>query len=386
LIIGEVAFALVLLTGAGLFLLGLRRFANLDPGWRVDGLLSARIGLRGANYATPAQRNAFYKGLEERLRVLPGVQQVALSNSQPVYGFNSSGGFVIEGQPEPPPGQFPEVYFEPVSPHYFETLGVRLLAGRAFSATDTTDKTAVIIINETMARRFWPNESPIGKRIGRSGNRDWQEVVGVVNDIRFPASIGDPYTRFQAFRPLAQSSPGSVAINLRTSASPESLASALRKAGAEIDPNQPIHRIRTVRSLMDQALGSVSLLGTLLGLFAAIGVGLAAIGIYGVIAYTVAQRQGEIGIRMALGAQRKDVIRLVLGGGARPIAFGALLGVGGAYAVARFLAASIPSLPTRDPVAFIILALSLIVVALAACYLPARRATRIDPMIALRSE
>jgi predicted permease len=386
LIIGEVAFALVLLTGAGLFLRGLQRFANLDPGWRVDGLLSAQLGLRGANYATPAQRDAFYKGLEERLRVLPGIQQVALSSSQPAYGFNSSGGFVVEGQPEPPPGKFPEVFFEPVSLHYFETLGVRLLAGRAFTAADTADQTAVVIINETMARRFWPNESPIGKRIGRPGNRDWQEVVGVVNDIGFPAGIGGSYTRFQAFRPLAQSSPRSVSINLRTSAAPESLASALRKAGAELDPNQPIHRIRTVRSLVDQELGGISLLGTLLGAFAAIGVGLAAIGIYGVISYTVAQRQGEIGIRMALGAQRKDILWLVLSGGSRLISLGTVLGIGGAYAVGRFLASSIPSLPTRDPLAFVLFALSLIVVALAACYLPARRATRIEPLIALRSE
>jgi putative ABC transport system permease protein len=387
LIVGEVAFALVLLTGAGLFLRGLQRFANLDPGWRVDGLLTAQISLRGTNYATPAQRSAFHQKLEERLQALPGVQQVALSSSQPVWGFNSSGSFKVEGQPEPAPGQWPEVYFEPVSLRYFETLGVRLLAGRAFNATDTADKSPVIIVNETLARRFWPNESAVGKRIGRPGqNPNWQEVVGVVNDMGFPGGLGEPYTRFQGFRPMVQQPPGGLTITLRSSTAPEALAGVLRRAVAEIDPTQPVHRIRTTRSLVEQGLGNVSLLGTLLGAFAALGLVLAAIGIYGVTAYSVAQRTGEIGIRVALGAQTRDVLWLVLSKGARLILLGALLGVGGAYAVARLLASALPTLPTRDPVALVVITLSLVAVALAACYLPARRATKVDPLVALRHE
>ncbi|MGH9935995.1 MAG: ABC transporter permease, partial [Blastocatellia bacterium] len=258
LIVGEVAFALILLTGAGLFLRGLQRFTNLDPGWRVDGLVTAEISLQGANYANNAQRSAFYQRIEERLAALPGVEKVALSSSQPVWGFGSSGGFVVEGRPEPAPGQHPEVFRESVSPRYFDTLGIRLLSGRAFTSADTAGRPAVAIINETMARRFWPNESPIGKRIGGAdpNNRNWQEVVGVASDIGFPASLGEPYTRYQSFLPSAQSSWWrNVNVALRASAAPESLANALRSAVAELDPTLPAHQIRTARSLVNQGLG-----------------------------------------------------------------------------------------------------------------------------------
>jgi predicted permease len=387
LIVGEVAFTLVLLVGAGLFLRGLQRFINLDPGWRVDGLLTAQLGLRGANYTNAPQRLVFYQRLEEQLRSLPGVEQVALSGSQPVWGFNSSGSFKIEGQPEPQPGQWPEIYFESVSTAYFETIGARLLEGRVFNSADIGGKPPVIIINETTARRFWPNQSAVGKRIGRPGqNPNWHEVVGVVNDIGFPGSLGEPYTRFQGFRPLAQQTWVSVIINMRGSIAPEAFANDLRRVVAELDPTQPVHRIRTVRSLVEQGLGNISLLGSLLGSFAALGLLLAAIGIYGVISYSVAQRTGEFGIRLALGAQARDVLWLVLRKGAFLILLGALLGFGGAYAVARFLASAIPTLPTRDPVAMGGITVVLIAVALAACYLPARRATKVDPMTALRHE
>jgi len=388
LIVGEVAFALVLLTGAGLFLRGLQRFANLDPGWRVDGLVTAEIGLPRAKYTNEEQRRAFYQRLEERLAALPGVERVAISGSQPVWGFYSSGPLVAGGLPEPQPGQYPEVYREPVSLRYFDTLGIRLISGRTFNSTDIAGGAKVVIINETMARRFWPNESPIGKRIGGSdpNDRDWREIVGVVNDVGFPGSLGEPYTRLQSFHPLAQNVWENVNIALRTSAAPEALTNAIRGAVAELDPTLPAHQIVAARSLVDRGMGSVSLLGSLLGAFAAIGLVLAAVGIYGVISYSVLQRTGEIGIRMALGARTLDVLRLVLGKGARLILLGALLGFGGAYAVARFLASAIPTLPTRDPAAMAAIALALVAVALAACYLPARRATKVDPMVALRHE
>jgi len=388
LIVGEVAFALILLTGAGLFLRGLQRFINLDPGWRVDGLVTAQISLPGAKYPKEDERRVFYQRLEERLAALPGVQQVALSGSQPVWGFGSSGDFVVEGQPEPAPGQYPEVFREPVSLGYFDTLGIRLIAGRTFNSADTTDRARVVIINEAMARRFWPGENPIGKRIGDSNpkDRNWREIIGVVNDVGFPGSLGEPYTRLQSFHPLAQNVWESVNIWLRVSTAPGTLTNAIRGAVAELDPTVPAHRILTARSLVERGMGSVSLLGSLLGAFAALGLALASVGIYGVISYSVVQRTGEIGIRMALGARRLDVLRLVLGKGARLILLGALLGLGGAYEVARFLATAIPTLPTRDPAAMGAIALALIAVALAACYLPARRATKVDPMIALRHE
>jgi predicted permease len=386
LIMGEVAFAMILLTGAGLFLRGLQRFGRLDPGWRVDGLLTAQISLQGANYSTPPKRNAFFQQLEERLRALP-VQHASISGSQPIWGFNSSGSFRVEGEPEPEPGKWPEMFFEPVTPQYFETFGIRLLEGRVFGYTDDADRPPVIIINEATAKRFWPNQSAVGKRIGRPGqDPGWMEVVGVVNDISFPANLGEPYTRFQAFRPMTQSPWGGGFIALRTSAPPEVLANSLRAAVAELDPTQPVHGIRTARNLVDQGMGSISLLGTLLGAFAALGIALAAIGIYGVTSYSVAQRTGEIGIRMALGAQRRDVLRLVLAKGTCFSLLGAGLGLGGGYAVGRLLEAALPTLPTHDPVTFYSITLALVGVSLLACYLPARRATKVDPMVALRHE
>ncbi|HSB12359.1 MAG TPA: ABC transporter permease [Blastocatellia bacterium] len=387
LIVGEVAFALVLLAGAGLFLRGLQRFAHLDPGWRVDGLLTAQVSLQGTNYATAAQRLAFFQRLEQRVAELPGVQHASLSASLPVWGFNSSGSYRIEGEPEPQPGQWPEVFMEPVTGEYFETLGIRMLEGRAFNETDTADKPEVVIINETMAKHFWPNESAVGKRIGRPGqNPRWQIVVGVVNDLAFPSSLNEPYTRFQSYRPLAQLAWGGINVAMRTSATPETLSGSLRSAVAELDPTQPVHRIRTARNLVDQGMGNISLLGTLLAAFAALGVVLAAVGIYGVTSYSVVQRTSEIGIRMALGARRKDVLWLVMSKGGQLVVLGALIGFGGAYAVARLLVSLIPALPTRDPGTLAGICFGLLAIALLACYVPARRATRVDPMVALRYE
>jgi putative ABC transport system permease protein len=387
LIVGEVAFALVLLTGAGLFLRGLQRFINLDPGWRVDGLVTAQISLQGEKYARAEQQRPFHRKLEERLAALPGVQSVTLCQSQPVWGIYSSGSFRVEGQPVPQPGQWPEIFMEPVSIRYFETVGIRLLEGRFFTAEDTAERPRVVIINETTARRFWPNESAIGKRIGGGGdNPNWREIVGVVNDVRFPSDLDEPYTYYQSYRPLAQDPWGFNHIFLRTSAAPEAIAGALRSAIAEVDPTVPAHQIRTARSLVGQSLGNISLLGRLLGAFAALGLALAAIGIYGVISYSVVQRTGEIGIRMALGAQTRDVLRLVMSKGALLIFLGSLLGLVGAYFVSRFLISAIPTLPTRDPMSMGAITLTLILVALMACFLPARRATKVDPMRALRHE
>ena len=387
LIIGEVAFAFVLLAAAGLFLRGLQRFINSDPGWRVDGLLTAQMSLRGEKYKDDKQRVVFLTELEHRLSTLPGVQHVAIGSSNPVFGYNSSSSFVVEGRPEPPPDKLPEMFYEPANIHYFETLGARLQQGRTFSETDVADHPQVVIINETTARTFWPNESPIGKRISNPGpKKEYFEIVGVVNDLAFPGDLGEPYTRYEAFVPVAQAAPDYLMILLRTSANSETLGNSLRNAIAGLDPNLPVYRIRTARTAVDQGLGSISLLGSLLGAFATVGVILAAIGIYGVVSYTVVQRTGELGIRMALGAQTRDVLWLVLGKGAVLVVSGALLGVVGAYGVSRLLIAVIPSLPTRDPRILAVTGVALVVVALLACYIPARRATRVDPLVALRSE
>jgi putative ABC transport system permease protein len=386
LIIGEVAFAMILLAAAGLFLRGLQRFINSDPGWSVDGLVTAQLSLRGERYAKNAQRVAFFSELENRIKTLPGVQHVAIGDSQPVYGFNSSDSFVVEGRPEPPPDQYPEVFIEPVSKDYFAAYGVQLLRGRTFNNGDMGERPRVVIINDSMAQRFWPNENPIGQRISNPREKDWQEVVGVVRDMKFPGDLGEPYTRYQTFVPLPQWVPGSITIALRTAQSPEAVEKSLRSVVAGLDPALPVYRVRTARSAVDLGLGNISLLGNLLGAFALLGLVLAAVGIYGVISYVVVQRTGEFGIRMALGAQRRDVLWLVLRKGALVILIGAVLGGAGSYAVGKLLIAAVPSLPTRDPVTLAIMGFVLIVVALVACYLPARRATKVDPLVALRYE
>lgn len=388
LIVGEVAFALVLLTGAGLFLRAISRFAQLNPGWRVDGVVTAQMGLSGKNYSTPAQRSAFYAQLVDRLSTIPGVQSVSLSNSQLVWGFNSSGGVVAEGQPEPKPEDLPEMFREPVSPGYFETYGIPILEGRAFTNNDTTDKPRVVIINQAVARLFWPNQSAIGKRIGNDGkDHDWAEVVGVVNDLKFPGDLDEPYTRFQSFIPLLQQPWYSGNIALRTATgNADTVAGGLRTIVSELDSGLPVYRIASARALVNRSLGSISLFGTLLGAFAVLGLILAAVGIYGVVSYSVLQRTGEIGIRMALGAQRRDVLWLILGKGMRFILIGAAIGAAGAYVVSRLLASSIPTLPSKDPIAALVLTVTLIVVALLACYLPALRATRVEPLQALHYE
>jgi predicted permease len=387
LIVGEVAFAMVLLAAAGLFLRGLYRFINADPGWQVDGLVMAHMSLRGEKYTEDKPRVAFLTEMENRLRALPGVEHAAIGGSNPVFGFNSSSSFLVEGQPEPPPDKYPEIFFEPVNGDYFETLGARLQQGRTFNNSDTADHPNVVIINQTTARTFWPNESPIGKRISGTGKqRDYYQIVGVVNDLAFPGGLGEPYTRYEAFVPMTQAAPAYLTIILRTSTNPEALGNTLRNAIGGIDPNLPVYRIRTARAAVNSGLGSISLLGSLLGAFAAVGVLLAAIGIYGVVSYTVVQRTGELGIRLALGAQARDVLWLVLGKGAMLVLIGAALGVAGAYGVSRLLVSLIPSLPTRDPMMLLIAGVALVGVALVACYIPARRATRVDPLVALRSE
>ena len=387
LIVGEVAFALVLLAAAGLFLRGLQRFINADPGWQVDGLVTAQMSLRGEKYTDDKQRVVFLTALENRLRALPGVEHAAIGSSQMVFGFNSSSSFLIEGRPEPPPDKYPEMFYEPVSSDYFATLSARLKQGRTFNAADTADHPNVVIINETTARTFWPNENPIGKRVSSTGKKkDYYEVVGVVNDLAFPGDLGEPYTRYEAFLPMTQAAPAYLTLVLRTSSSPEGMGNSLRSAIAGLDPELPVYRIRTARAAVNSGLGNISLLGSLLGAFATIGVILAAIGIYGVVSYTVVQRTGELGIRMALGAQSRDVMWLVLGKGAVLVAMGALLGGAGAYAVSRLLVSLIPSLPTRDPLILPLATLALIAVALVACYIPALRATRVDPLVALRSD
>jgi len=387
-IVAEIALALSMLAGTGLFIGRLKQLTGIDPGWRVNGLLTGAIVMNTSVYSGGADgqkaQAAFRQELETRLNALPGVESVSFSRSFPIWGFNSSGNFTIKGQPAPKSGEAPVAYKEPVSPAYFQTLGIRIQQGRVFTPDDTAESPRVLVINESMARQFWPRANPIGKRINIGGER---EIVGVVNDIRFPADLSPPDSPFQIFYPLSQMPVDRVFyVALRTKMDSESLADGLRRAVAAVDPDQSITEIQSAREAIEKAITGFSLLGTLLGVFAALGLALAAIGIYGVISYSVAQRTGEIGIRMALGAQKHQVLWLVLRQGIVLCLAGTLFGFGGAVVTARLLSALLPELSTTNPITFGTMTVLLMAVALLACYIPARRATRVNPITALRYE
>jgi predicted permease len=380
LIVAEVALALVLLSAAGLVIRGLQRFASHDPGWRVEGLTFGYVNLPEVNYGAVNRRFAFAEQLQEKLRALPGVEGVALAWFLPIRGFDVSSSFVVEGRPEPPKGHEPIHLNNVVTPSYFRTLGMRLVTGRDFTNADTTNRPAVVIINEAMARAFWPGESPLGKRIG--GADDWQEIVGVVSDVRFPGEIDEPMTGFQTYTPFAQWTPGNLALAVRGRVATETM----RRIVSELDPDLPVNDAGPASVAVGQSQSEGAVTGWLLGGFATLGLLLAALGIYGVIAGFVAQRTNEIGVRMALGAQLGDVLWLVLGKGLRLTAMGVGLGFLGALAVERLLASVSTELEAKSPMPFVCVAALLVAVAMFACWLPARRAARVDPMVALRNE
>jgi putative ABC transport system permease protein len=401
LIITEIALTLMLLTGAGTTIRLLQRFTGLDPGWRVDGLLTADVALPRNKYPSPEQRNAFWTQLEERLGALPGVERAAFSDDLPITSFWNTRPLRIEDRVAPLPGAAPLVSCPTVSPAFFQTLGIDLLQGRFFESGDKLGRPTVAIINRTMGRHFWPDQSPVGKRIsiGDPANPQWMEIVGVVGDVGFPADAGVPDTRWQVYRPKGQDEIGTGAmVIVRTSAASGPTADALRRAVSELDPDLPVYSVTTVRQSIDGRMRSNYLILALLGAFGMLGLILAAIGVFGVTSYATVRRTREIGIRMAFGAQARTILTLFLYQGVRPGLIGAALGLGGSIAVMRFLDSLIPSgSPMRDPATLAGLPISgwavalnaafvLVVVTLLASYLPARRAAKVDPIRALSYE
>jgi len=378
LIVLQMALALMLLAGAGLVVSGLKNFGKQDPGWRVDGLSSGQLSLPDYKYGNSKLRHAFTERLQEKLAALPGVERAAVACTLPISGFRMTTDLVVEGQSET--GRRNLRNINVVSPDYFATLGIRLLDGRDFSAADTEGRPNVIIVNETLARTYWPGESAVGKRIGFPDA--WQEIVGVVNDVQSPTDAGESSTRFQTYRPLAQEAQSSLTVAVRGNVS----ATALRKAVAELDPDLPLSRPGSVRAVVAQAFGQFAVGGWLLGGFAGLGLLLAAIGIYGVMAGFVAQRTNEIGVRMALGAQVQDVLQLVLGRGVKLTLIGTALGLVGAMGMTRTLKSLMPGLNSDSPLVLALVVVLLVIVALVACWLPARRAAKVDPIVALRTE
>jgi predicted permease len=394
LIIAELALSLVLLAGAGYFVRGMQRFAHADMGWKPDGLLTASITLpSNANYRTDAQCRAFFDKLSAKLAELPGAQQSTITTSLPIVGFWRSSGIAVQGRPDPARGKEPLVFDDSVTPGNFAALGMRLVRGRDFTSADRADTRPVAIINEAMAKELWPGEDPIGKLVGDTDPkaRNWREVVGVVNDVH-PALelVRRPDTPFQYYLPLSQT-PNQFAhwinVAIRTTAPDPTVAEALRAAVRQIDADQPVYAIITARDSIEQQItASFTLTAQMLAAFALVGLALSAVGIYGVIAFLAAQRTSEIGIRMALGAQSGDVLWLVLGQGLRLALAGTVIGIAFAWGLVRVLAAILPAMNGTDPAAIACVAALLAAVACLASWIPARRATRVDPIIALRGD
>lgn len=376
LIILEVALALILLTGAGLLVDGLQAFSSIHPGWRVDGLTVGQLALPAGKYPDAATQRLFAERLEQKLTALPGVEKAAVCWTAPLRQFNVTTSFSVDGRPPAENGHGPIRFLNGISPAYFDTLGMRLLQGRSFRPSDTTEHPAVVIINESMARAFWPDQSPLGQRI------NGEEIVGVVNDVQFPANPGETRTHFQSYRPLTQAPNSVLAIAVRGSVAAETL----RRSVAELDPDQPLARVRSAREDVGDSIANWSIGGKLLTTFAVLGISLAALGIYGVISGFVTRRTGEIGVRMALGARIGNVLWLVLSQGLRLALVGAGIGLVGAVGLTRLLAAVLPGLPATNPWVPAFTVAILLGVVLLACCIPARRAARVDPIEALRLE
>ena len=385
LIVTEVALALVLLSGAGFFLRGLDRFLARDHGWKSVNLLTANLNLPETKYPDDPSLVAFYTRLESRLAALPGVEQAAVSRSLPFYGFGWSQRYIVEGQPLPEAGKEPMRDVNGVSPDYFATLGITLVEGRTFTAADLTGPVRTII-SESMARKLWPGRSALGKRIAHPVQKVWQEVIGVVRDVTFASNLESVGGRFQTYRLLSRDPSNQVSLSLRCAVPPETLAESLRRAIAELDPELPATGIQPAIQIITQNTANYSLTGWTLSIFAGLGLVLSAVGIYGVISGFVAQRTTEIGIRMALGAQMSDVLGLVARQGLRLTLVGMALGLAGAWGVAKLLGSLVPALPPTEPLTAAAIAGLLLATALLACWLPARRATKVDPMTALRAE
>ena len=387
LIVGQFALALVLLTGAAFFVRGVNQLLHSPAGWDPSPLLRCNLSLPTGPYPTPARTMAFYTQLQERLAALPGVTDVAISYDLPLFGFPSQRSYAVAGQTPPVAGHEPIAFVNGITPRYFDTVGTRLLHGRTFASTDKMDSPHVVVINEAMATALFPNGDAVGRQLVPVGDKDPvpMEIVGVVEDVRF-LNIAPSPVRFQLYLPLTQETWNYVAVTIRAASAKESLMEPLRRTVAALDPEMPVLNLLPVTVSIERNTDDLKLINQLLTGFAALGLFLAALGIYSVIARLVAQRTGEIGIRMALGAQTYDVVRLILGAGLRMVLVGAGLGLLGAIGLTLFLATAMPGLAASNVAAIIGATLVLVVIALLACWLPTRRATKIDPTIALRTE
>ena len=388
LVMAEVAVSLVLLIGAGLLINSFLRLRNVDPGFRTDNLLTMKLDLPQPKYEEFARRTAFFTDLLQRVESLPGVKSAAVTSNLPLYRQGNSISVSIEGRPAPPPGQELIVVTRMISTGYFDTMSIPLLSGRSFSDQDAATSPRVAVISETMARRFWPGEDPIGKRLGTGRIQrpeDWTQVVGVVKDVRQFELTAEPLP--QMYLPYKQRGffvPEDLVV--KTDVDAASMAATVRNAVWEIDKDQPVSNIRTMEEILLESIARQRFSMLLLAIFAAVALTLAAVGIYGVMSYSVAQRTHEIGIRMALGAQTGAVLKLAVGYGLKLVIAGVVIGLIAAFALTRVMSTLLYGVTATDPTTFTLISLLLVGVAALASYIPARRATKVDPIIALRYE
>jgi putative ABC transport system permease protein len=383
LVVAEVALSLMLLVGAGLLIKNFWQLLNVDPGFNTKNLLSLDVSLTSERYAETGRRSAFYQQVLERVSALPGVQSAAVVNHPPFSGRRGVSVYKIEGRPEPKGMEdTPLADTRFISPAYFQMMSIPILQGRDFTGADTKDAPPVVIVNRAFADRFWPGENPLGRRLG-SGD-DWMTVVGVVGDIR--QSGLDEEAATHVYLPYLQLSVSRSGVLLRTSVDPLSLVAAVQKQVNAVDPDLPIYNIHTMDELIASSMAGRRLNLVLLAVFALTALVLAAVGIYGVISYSVTQRVNEIGIRMALGARSIDVLKLIVKQGMTPVVIGLAVGIAGALALTRVMSTLLVGVSANDPLTYTAIAVLLTIVALVACFVPARRATKVDPMIALRYE
>ena len=384
LVVIEVAFALVLLGGAGLLARSFMRLTHVNPGFNPTNATVLRLSLPEKKYGKDEQQVAFVDALMERLRALPGVQKVGLTHTLPLIG-DWVLGFNIAGRPPIAPSDLPNTNYYSVTPDYFGAMGIPLIRGRLFTAQDNAKSPRVAIINETLAKQFFPNEDPLGKQINVTNGPDtWRQIVGIVGDVK---QYGvDKETTSQTYEPFAQKPFRSLNIVLRTTGSPAAVIGALRPAVYSVDKDQPVGAIRPLEEIVGETIAKQRFAMMLLTVFSLVALLIASVGIYGVMSYSVAQRRSEIGIRMALGAQTRDVLQLILSSGGKLVGLGLLLGLGVTFAAARAMGSMLFQTSAYDPFTLGAITLLLAGVALIACLLPAQRATRVNPIEALRTE
>jgi len=387
LVIAEVSLALVLLSAAGLLLKSLLVLRNTAPGFATENLLTVDFSLPKAKYATAAERSSFFSNVLARVATHPGVRSAALVADLPLGGGADSLGFHIAGRPDPADGAF-SASFNIVSAGYFKTMSIPVRAGRDFTAQDSASSQGVIVVNETAARTFWPRGDALGKQITVPGEgpKGALTVVGVTGDVR-QTSLGRA-PQPEIFLNYAQPGPAWpwLVLVIRTTGDPAVLSGAIRSLAQSVDRDVPLTQVRTMDDVLSGTLAQPRVYTLLLGFFAALALVLAAVGLYGVVSYTVTQRLHELGIRMALGAERRDVVRLVLRQGLGLTLAGTVIGLAGGLAVTQLLTRALPGVQPGDPVMFAAIVLLLIGVALTASYLPARRGSRVDPVVTLRYE